>query len=92
MTVSRQSAQTEHISKETDELPFTISTNEGFKQSLYMRVRRVCIEDIIDIELDKVRKIVINNGYPFRFIEKNQKPKEQCPKNTTEDPLHGQSL
>ncbi|CAH8855958.1 unnamed protein product, partial [Trichobilharzia szidati] len=45
--------------------------------SLSSRIRRICSSDTIDGELERLRQVLIENGYPPRFIEKNMKPREK---------------
>ena len=51
-------------------------------RSLCYRIRRICSIETIDAELDKLRAILLNNGYPKRFIEQNIK-KETAPRQIT---------
>nr|CAH8842106.1 unnamed protein product [Trichobilharzia regenti] len=51
-----------------------IQQKRNLIKSLATRIRRICSPDVLETELDILREIFIQNGYPIRFIDKNMKP------------------
>ena len=41
-------------------------------KTLYTRTERICSPEVLDSELDKVRKVLNENGYPDYFIERHK--------------------
>ena len=41
-------------------------------KTLYTRTERICSPEVLDSELDKVRKVLNKNGYPDYFIERHK--------------------
>ena len=47
-------------------------------RTLFIRAKKICTSDCLDVELDKITNILLENGYPIKFIKKYQndlKPK-----------------
>ncbi|KAH9588555.1 hypothetical protein MS3_00005921 [Schistosoma haematobium] len=52
-----------------------LSRERNLIHSLSSRIRRICSDDTIDGELFYLRQILIKNGYPPRFIDRNLAPR-----------------
>ena len=39
-------------------------------RTLLIRAKKICTSDCLDVELDKITNILLENGYPIKFIKK----------------------
>ena len=55
-----------------------IRYKRGLVRTLFIRAKKICTSDCLDVELDKITNILLENGYPIKFIKKylnDPKPK-----------------
>ncbi|CAH8586727.1 unnamed protein product [Schistosoma guineensis] len=60
-----------------------ISRKRNLIITLATRIRRICSPEVVEKELSLLKAILIKNGYPSIFIDKNMKPKMPKPRTTT---------
>jgi hypothetical protein len=53
---------------------------KGLVMTLFDRAKRICTEDTLITELEFLKSILLENGYPTNFIEKFQRSREPKPK------------
>ncbi|CAH8557407.1 unnamed protein product [Heterobilharzia americana] len=58
-----------------------LSCKRNFIHSLCSRIYKICSEDTVDVEIETLRTILSNKGYPKGIIDKNLK------KRTTPHPI-----
>ena len=47
-----------------------IGYEQGLVQTLFIRAKKICTSDCLDVELDKITNVLLENGYPTKVYQK----------------------